>query len=69
MKSLSASKFIMACISCVLLDSWEPLKGFVGYAVTCRSESERRMVEEHARRLGIGLQLRLPVPQSKKPRR
>lgn len=69
MKSLSASKFVMACISCVCLDSWEPLKVFVGYAVTCRSESEKRMVEEHSRRLGIGLQLGLPVPQSKEPRR
>ena len=64
MKTLPATKFVMACLSCLLLDDYGPIRRYKGYSVIVRTESEGRKVEEVCRRLGMPLvhqhSLRLP---------
>jgi len=65
MKSLSGAKFMLLGLSCLLVDSYAPLRPYAGYTVLAKSESEGHKVEEICRRLGIPLvcHLDLPLPQ------
>ena len=54
-KRITAGKFVMLCLSGILLDDYAPLKPFRGALVVVTSERQRRQVEEYATRVGIEL--------------
>ena len=54
-KEIHSGKFVMLCISCMVLDSYDPLKPYRGASITYTTERQRKAIDHYAKKLDITL--------------